>query len=558
MTENAEYLLNHEEGQFLERKSCYALGVSRRWQPLAPRQLARIVAEALAGFANADGGTLVVGVQEAAGQPWGLEGYGEDRMKVILSAPRTHVVPPLSGVRQTWIEVCAHRLLVFEVGPSMEVHQLTDGRYVMRQADATVPFSAQDIEAIKAARRRQAAESEFIGEAGLADLDPALLAAFRDRVGLAMPDDELLVRYRLADRRNGRLVFRLAALLLFGSDPLRWHPTCHVDFVKWEGTDRRVGAELNVVRRERIEGPLPSLIEDTFQTVQPHIRERQQLVDLFFEERFEYPTFAWQEAIVNAVAHRDYALRGTPVEVGLFDDHMEVRSPGPPIEPVTMETLQRGTPIHASRNPLVARVLTEWGYMRELGEGIPRMFQVMQQEGLRPPDFRLDADAIFSLSLYNTLVYPPETLGWLRQFQDQGLSRNQLRLLAYAHAHGGTFTSRQYQQLTGVDIYAAQQDIRQLRSQGIAVLPKKGSRVYSLVEEPGEEVASELREQFKRVQPAIEEKGFVTNADVRRLLDVDRTRATRLLRQWTEARMLAREGKGRGTRYWPGGENASL
>jgi ATP-dependent DNA helicase RecG len=85
------------------------------------------------------------------------------------------------------------------------------------------------------------------------------------------------------------------------------------------------------------------LIGQTFETIKPHIRERQQLVDLFFEERFEYPTFAWQDTIVNAVAHRDYALEGTPIEVSIFDDRLEVRSPGQLVEPVTIERLVSAT-----------------------------------------------------------------------------------------------------------------------------------------------------------------------------------------------------------------------
>ncbi|MFQ5594008.1 MAG: ATP-binding protein [Anaerolineae bacterium] len=215
--------------------------------------------------------------------------------------------------------------------------------------------------------------------------------------------------------------------------------------MKHEGTERRYGAELNIVKRERIEAPLITLIEQAFEIINPHIRERQRLVDLFFEERLEYPTFAWQEAIINAVAHRDYAFEGIGIEVWMFDDHLEIRSPGQLVEPVTMERLQKRERIHASRNPRIVRVLTELGYMRDLGEGIPRMFDVMEGEGLYPPELRWEADVIFTVVLRNTPVYSVETLRWLRQFEPLDLSGNQKRLLAYAREHDGTFTSRAYQ-----------------------------------------------------------------------------------------------------------------
>jgi len=133
--------------------------------------------------------------------------------------------------------------------------------------------------------------------------------------------------------------------------------------------------------------------------IRPPVRERQRLVDLFSEERWEYPSFAWQEAIVNAVAHRDYPYEGLSIEIWMFDDRLEIRSPGELVEPVTLDRLLKRERIHASRNPRIVRVLTNLGYMREQGEGIPRMFEAMEQEGLYPPVIRIEGDAVFTVIL---------------------------------------------------------------------------------------------------------------------------------------------------------------
>mgnify|MGYP001577239860 FL=1 len=77
-----------------------------------------------------------------------------------------------------------------------------------------------------------------------------------------------------------------------------------------------------------IEGPLVLLIEKAYETIRPHLRERQRLVDLFFEEKLQYPNFAWQETIVNAVAHRVSRYEGLGVEIWMFDNRLEIRSPG--------------------------------------------------------------------------------------------------------------------------------------------------------------------------------------------------------------------------------------
>jgi ATP-dependent DNA helicase RecG len=68
---------------------------------------------------------------------------------------------------------------------------------------------------------------------------------------MELPPEELLVHYRLAEKVNGRLRLTLAAVLLFAKDPTRWHPRCGIEFVRWEGTERRTGAGLNIVKRIR-------------------------------------------------------------------------------------------------------------------------------------------------------------------------------------------------------------------------------------------------------------------------------------------------------------------
>jgi Fic family protein len=138
---------------------------------------------------------------------------------------------------------------------------------------------------------------------------------------------------------------------------------------------------------------------------------------------------------------------------------------------------------------------------------------------------------------------------WLKQFEGQGLNPNQRRLLAYAHAHGGQFTSRLYQKFVGIDIYAASKDIKDLIRRGIARSLKKGGRVYEVVEPEEVAVGPKPPDEFLQIKPLLREKGYVKNEDIRRILGIARPRATRLLRDWVEARFLILRGKGRGARY---------
>jgi len=317
--------------------------------------------------------------------------------------------------------------------------------------------------------------------------------------------------------------------------------------VRFEGAARETGLRLNVVGRERVGGPLATFIDSAVAAIKPHVKARQRLHDLFFNETLEYPTFAWQEAVVNAVAHRDYGLMGTAVDVHKYDDRLEVISPG--AQPVTVDELRAARPVHAARNPLIVRVLTDMGHMRELGEGIPRMFDEMERAGCNPPEIDLDGSSRLHVTLRNEVVFDAETVAWLERYDDVGLTRHQRRLLAWAHSHGGAFTSREYQKLAHTDIYGASRDIKDLIHRDCVASEKKGGRVYRVLEPPspvaGPEGLHELLE-------ALQTRGFVTNADVRQTLGVSRKHALELLATWVDGHWLTREGERKATKYLPG------
>jgi ATP-dependent DNA helicase RecG len=476
--------------------------------------------------------------------------YPEDRIAVLVAAPKRLVQPPMR-VQVIKGKLEGKPVLVFEVDWSIESHQLTDGRYLLRCDDKNMPFAASDIETLKEGKRRRVTETRFIGEATMRDIDTTLLRKVAHKLGIQAPPGDILSRYRLAEGRNGKTALTLAALLLFGKDPMRWHPRCDIDFVKYEGTQRQSGASYNVVKRERIEGPLVTLIGKAYETIRPHVRERQRLVDLFFEERFEYPTFAWQEAIVNAVAHRDYRYEGSSIEVWMFDDRLEIRSPGELVEPVTIEHLQKRERIHASRNPRIVRVLTDLGFMREQGEGIPRMFDAMEREGLHPPELLMEAGAIFTVAFKNTVALSTDTMRWLQRFASLDLTGNQKRILAFAKEHDGAFTNRDYQRLIGADIYAASQDIKNLIRKGVVKLPQKGGRTYEVIEHARADSKPERPDTYIALEPTLKEKGFVKNADIQKILDVPAFQANRIAQRLTEAGLLVSVGEKRGRHYIP-------
>jgi len=140
---------------------------------------------------------------------------------------------------------------------------------------------------------------------------------------------------------------------------------------------------------------------------------------------------------------------------------------------------------------------------------------------------------------------------WLQRFASLDLTGDQKRILAFAKEHGGTFTSRDYQRLIGVDIYATSQDIKNLIRKGVVKLPKKGGRIYQIMEHANTDSPTEKPDTYIALEPTLKEKGYIKNVDIQNILDVPAFQANRIAQRLTEAGFLVPVGEKRGRHYIP-------
>ncbi|MDZ7879579.1 MAG: ATP-binding protein [Saprospiraceae bacterium] len=146
-----------------------------------------------------------------------------------------------------------------------------------------------------------------------------------------------------------------------------------------------------------------------------------------FEQKYIYPEDAVREAILNAIAHRDYSITNA-IEVFIFDDRMEIKSPGPLLSTLSINNLYKLENAHESRNSLIARVLRENNLMRELGEGIKRIFNLMQEQELEKPELYSNG-LWFRVTLSNKTMFSSKQLEWLQQFDKYNLKKNQKQII---------------------------------------------------------------------------------------------------------------------------------
>lgn len=395
------------------------------------------LAETLVAFANGGGGTLLVGVDPRSGQPVGLEDpeAALDRaLKAALAAepPLILPVPRMEQVEGKWV-------LVITVPPGLSHVYSYRGKYLVRHGSQNRPLDPRQLRRLMMERGAVSFEAIVPDGARLDDLDwPEVERYLEDltRLTFSSPEEALLGRGCLVENA-GELRPTHAGLLLFGSDPQRWVHSSVILTARYSGT-----VMADSFLREEIRGTLPDQIRRAEAFVVDNMRRGVRLLGLERVEEMEYPVEAVREAIVNAVAHRDYRIRGDEIRVLMFSDRIEFYSPGRLPGHVTVQNLVQE---RFSRNEIIVQILSDMGFIERLGYGIDRMIRQMAEAGLQAPRFE-EAAAGFQV----TLVGPGSALINLeadaRRWWHLGLNERQETALAFL-ADRGRITNREYQEL---------------------------------------------------------------------------------------------------------------
>jgi ATP-dependent DNA helicase RecG len=424
------------------------------------------IAEVMVAFANGDGGTLLVGVDNN-GHPTGAV-YTED-VDGALRAAELHCRPPVQ-VNWEMQELGGAQVIAIIVPRSTELHSLDDGRVLVRVGAANKPLGGEAIRQLAATKSSADYEAEPVPGATRADLDDAIITEYldeREKRGRKhlRSADELLIEIG-AVAPDGQPT--TSGILLFGRNPQAFFPHSGLVFVKFIGTEPRgEGGLPGYGRREEIGGPLARIIERAWQVTLEEMRIGAVVTTLEREDKTEYPKFAVREALVNAVCHRDYRLHGRRIEIRMFSDRMEVISPGGLPGFVTVDNIVEE---HFSRNPRIVAGLFQWGYIEELGLGIDRMIEEMTQAGHPPPQFKAQPHS-FTVILSNVRERRAVP-SW-----EKAMNERQIRALNYIREHG-SITNREYQQLCpDVSAETLRIDLADLVNRGVLlrVGAKKGT-----------------------------------------------------------------------------------
>ena len=356
----------------------------------AAKIAARDFSTPIVAMANADGGYLAIGIEDD-GTITGIDDF-EKNLNELLRVPFDFCIPSVE-VENKVMDVVdkngkANHILRMHVLPSTRVVANQADEVFLRVGDKSKKLNFEQRLQLVYAKGVKYYEDETVTGASLADIDLEFVQEYIQKIGYTKGDAEYYLRHNndFVVTIDGEDKISTAAVLLFGINPQRFFPRARLRFVKYDGRKAEVGDRMNVVKDKQFKGRILDQVQDALAFVRTQIRDYTKLGEgAKFKTEPEYPEFCWTELIVNAAAHRDYSIKGTDIQIKMYDDHLEVESPGLLPGIVRVNNIRE---FHFSRNPKIVELLTEYDLVKEFGEGVDRVYRDMEEAGLPEPVYR--------------------------------------------------------------------------------------------------------------------------------------------------------------------------
>lgn len=353
----------------------------------------KALANTIVAMANADGGMIAVGISDKTRR---IEGVNQDKahLNEILRTPFDFCVPTISVT--TEFVPCQdsegndNHILIIHVPASPRLHANQADEVFWRVGDKSRKLPFEERLQLMYDKGERYYEDSPAYDATIEDIDIDAVKAYMKRIGYGKSPMEYL------QENKGFLTYKddvpqvsTACILLFGKHPQNFFPRARVRFIKYYGTEEKVGREMNVIKDVTFEGRILDQIQKTIDYLETQVKEHSYLgEDGLFKTDREYPKFVIQEMTVNSVCHRDYSIKGTEIQIKMFDDRLVFETPGKLPGIVRTDNIRH---THFSRNPKIAEFLKAYDYVKEFGEGVDRMCRELSAIGTKEPQYHLVA-----------------------------------------------------------------------------------------------------------------------------------------------------------------------
>jgi len=466
--------------------------------------LPKDVWETVSAFSNGDGGLIILGLDEARGfAP--TQGFDAVKIRDAMvsgfrprkpSDPEGPVTPPAQGavdiafVAGTSVVIAEVEELPADQKPSFVTSRGIQAGSFERQGDGDHRMNTHAIFLLSTNRTQPQDDREPVAGASREDLDSEQVSRFITRLRRTRPravadltdDRDILVRFNVLspDKKTPTL----AGLLALGRYPQHMFPQLMISFASYPGHDKvSVEGSIRMLDRRVIEGPIPVMVDDAVDSLLANLKVRRVSRGAGAADEAEIPVDALREAVVNALAHRDYSsfALGEQVRIEVFPDRVEIVNPGGIFGGRRDVDLYDGS--SRSRNAVLSTLLTEVPFpdrdetvSENAGSGIPRMTGVLGLAGLAAPKFVSDVTSM-RVILDRHGILTPELDGWFESIGARTLDRYSRIALAQV-SRGIGVHDKQLRSLLGIDTDDAKQVLRGLVSEGWLSYPRGPGQSY--------------------------------------------------------------------------------
>lgn len=344
---------------------------------------AESVAKELVAFLNFEGGTLFIGVSDN-GEIIGVDDKNYEEW--IMNICRNSIYPPVIPIYEE-IVIDDKKIIKIEVSKGINNPYHTSNKYYIRVGSTSREASQQEL--IRLLQSSNALHYEVIPMNGatVSDISKIRVEDYFTKRGIDISEynkeefNNLLYNTEILVSSNDAKYVSLAGMLFFAKSPSLWLKNSGVQLVRFSGND--VTSE--IIDRKNLEGNLPDIIDKTLDFVNINNRVSERFEGIKRIDVYEYNKNVLREIIVNAFAHRDWSLIGAKIRVYIFEDFIEVRSPGKIPDTLTLERMKMG--ISYYRNPLIMQMLVDYGYADKIGRGIMSIIKYHEKNNLTSPEF---------------------------------------------------------------------------------------------------------------------------------------------------------------------------
>ncbi len=451
------YYCFEPENQFFDRKSA-------RIKPLD-------ILKHLVAFANAEGGQLVIGIEDdgkITGFDYEAAHNIDEYRNIFLTELRETPISPRFDILE--VENNQNKndnILVISVDVSYDrVIKSYDGKVYLRQNDASKELNFEQILQLQYDRGQRYFEDEIVPLSSIDDIDIDLMDSYKKIMDISdLSNEEILkVRNLMIDDKLTN-----AGVLLFSKNPSKFLPQARLRVIKYSGINQKVGTEINIIKEKTFDGAIPNIIKNAREFINTQLRDFQYLnKDGKFKVMPEYPEFAWFEGIVNALTHRNYAIRGEHIKVLIFDNRMEIISPGLLPNIVTIENILNQ---RYSRNPRIARTLCEFGWVKEMNEGVKRIYSEMEKLFLKNPKYyepNRNVMLVLENNILNRSMRISEKIkGMISEENFKNLKEEERLILHFMFNSGEKITTKKATEITGKGSTFCRKILKNLEDKGL-------------------------------------------------------------------------------------------